>query len=528
MNFVLHKKCMFFIFCIITILLLSRALRIEVANSSNTRYHIYSVEFNYYGMDAKRIEKAITIPLEEKIMKMNNLAEFSSVIEHNQSVTSAYFYKKANTKTTYLELRSIVENIYTSLPHSVQKPRIYTSDSKSSNILCIAFTDENISKEMLETKFKNQLLSIDGVSEVNISGGTSMEVLVNFDPSELIYLQQEPANLSKKINEANETSFSSMMKFGKENLSIYAKTKINSLEELNLLPIKIGDSTRELKSFSNVSFSERKQDEITRINGKECSAINVKSSNGNIIAISKKCKTIIEKSGISKNSYTVLYDLGEKQYSLIKSVVIALAQSFICVLLVIPFFFSSKIFFKGIFFLLVSTCTWTLGLLQYFGYSLNQHTIAGISISLGLIIDSSLVIFSVYEQSRNKIAFIEKLQKTQLTLCSATITTALASIPLFFLETIVPGAKTIAISILFMLICSMILSQIFLPCYLYQDREEKQKFLIAKKAEVFYTRLSYILALQSIKRKKIIKVIYMGFVFFPILFIIISEKNLSR
>lgn len=116
MNFVLHKKCMFFIFCIITILLLSRALRIEVANSSNTRYHIYSVEFNYYGMDAKRIEKAITIPLEEKIMKMNNLAEFSSVIEHNKSVTSAYFYKKANTKTTYLELRSIVENIYTSLP----------------------------------------------------------------------------------------------------------------------------------------------------------------------------------------------------------------------------------------------------------------------------------------------------------------------------------------------------------------------------------------------------------------------------
>ena len=128
-----------FVFLIITIIFCIGASGIEFGETNNYKYTVYSIEFNYFGIDAPKMEEMITIPLEEKLGSINGILDYKSDIQYGKSTTSLYFSKKENSKNIYLAIRNIVDNLYNSLPSDVQKPRIYSSDLNSKSVVCIAF-----------------------------------------------------------------------------------------------------------------------------------------------------------------------------------------------------------------------------------------------------------------------------------------------------------------------------------------------------------------------------------------------------
>ena len=89
-----RPKLAFFVFAAVTVCLIACALRIEIGESHDGRYTVFSVEFDYYGVDADKIERLVTIPLEEKILPLAGLVELDSSAENGKSTTTAYFNKK--------------------------------------------------------------------------------------------------------------------------------------------------------------------------------------------------------------------------------------------------------------------------------------------------------------------------------------------------------------------------------------------------------------------------------------------------
>ena len=76
-----------FIFLIISLFFLYSARDIKLGNVENSKYAVYSIRFEYFGMDAENIERIITVPLEEKISCMSNLLELRSTVEYGKSLT---------------------------------------------------------------------------------------------------------------------------------------------------------------------------------------------------------------------------------------------------------------------------------------------------------------------------------------------------------------------------------------------------------------------------------------------------------
>ncbi len=528
----------FFIFTVLSLIFLVATLKIEVGDKKDSNYLVLTVEFEYFGMDPKKLEELITIPLEEKLNSLNSILELSSVVEYSKTLTSVYFSKKENPAKLYLAVRRIADSLYSTLPSDVQKPRVYSSVASDKGIFCVAFTADkssniknSIFRNEIESKLKKRFESIAGVSEVVISGGEREEILISFNPAKLVLLQLFPEELSQTIQNENFNNYTSFVYSGNQKQSIEFNTKLNSIEQLKKLSLTNAQGTTQLQNLASINYSPKQQTEKAFLNGKECVFLTIKSaSDGNCIKISKKSRAILNSFESDNIEYKILYDFGQKQHKLLKNVIFALVQSFLCVVFIIPFFFSSVHKIVLVILMLPFSCLWTAGLLCIFGISVNQNTVAGISIALGLVVDPALVVVELAENSIDRKTFFYRLKKDYGALVCASLTTILACVPLFFTDSIVPGIKNIALAVSIMIFVSSVLVLVFLPCFLFNNAKRQNKNIFKRITTLFekkYVRASYRLSHFSIKHKKIITFFYVFLVILPFFTIFAIPKNLK-
>ena len=149
------KKKFFFIFAIISVLFIYSALNIKFTDAQDFKFHVFTVKFEYYGMDPVAIEKIITKPLEEKLCELDSIYEIKSTCRFNESVTSLWFYRSCNLDLTYLKIRKITEDLYNRLPGNVQKPQIYNSSSEDKSIIFTIVSLLLIIKRLSRTVYSN-------------------------------------------------------------------------------------------------------------------------------------------------------------------------------------------------------------------------------------------------------------------------------------------------------------------------------------------------------------------------------------
>lgn len=394
-------------------------------------------------------------------------------------------------------------------------------------LLFFAQEKKDILRNWIELNLKKSFESIDGVSEVLISGGSQKEILVEFDSEKSAAALQNPSDFAAIIQDGNSIYSGTKLRYANFENALSFDTKIKSIENMKNLPVKVSDSYTTLGYLADISLASKPEEEIVKLNGTDCISISIKSSSdGNSIFISKECKKILKQFEYTGYKYNILYDTGESQQKLINSVLLALLESFLCLILLIPFFFSKKRTTILILLLLPVSVVWTLGLLKFSAYSVNQYTIAGLCIALGLIVDPALIISELSEKSLCKESFLLKLKGVTPSIISASLTSVIVLFPLLFLDNIVPGVKNIAIAIIYMVLVSMILVIVFFPAFIYSHKIKKPNSVNAK-IERKYVKFTFKLVLFSVSKRKLIRMLYFLFMLIPVLIFVFMGKSLS-
>ena len=525
------SKRVFFVLLAITTVVCFGVLNIEAGSKVNTSNDIFTVEFDYYGMDSTKIEQLITIPLEEKMMGLEGLLELNSSVEYGKTTCTAFVKKSKHPEQTYLALRTITDTLYQTLPQDVQKPRIYSSENGSKNVMSIAFYEGRNAyslRDTIESTLKKQLEAVDGVAEVIVTGGIQKEVLVAVQPEKSAALLQNPENFVSVIQDSNIISPGSEFLKSDRSFKINFDTRLNSINEISDLTVRTGDSYTKLGAVADVSFSAREKQEIVRIDGEEVISVNIKaSSSGNQIKVSNSVRKILVDYKTVNPDFKILYDEGEKQLKLIKKVFLSLIESFICILIVIPVFYKVRrtVFLLPVF--IVLTSLWTVGILYYLGMSIDQNTIAGLSIALGLISDPALVIAENAENSSSKKQFIKQFKSIIPSIVSGCFTTVLVLIPLFFMESIVPGTKIIAVTVSIMVVSSVILAVFFFSAFIYSSKSINygQKEWIIK-INRFLVRYVFLFSKGTLCKNKVGISCYFMLLISPLFLFVFADKNL--
>ncbi len=531
-NIYKKKKLLFFIFTIITLILLFIGKSFNLGQNANARYHIYSIVFEYFGMDSAELEKQITIPLEDKINSIAGLTQMRSVTENGCATVTVWFPKSQDAKKIYLSIRNIVDTLYLEMPKAVQKPRIYSAESDARAVFSFTISSQQdlpTLKKYIETTLKKKFESIDGVADVVVAGGANTELNIEFDPEHLVAENLNPQIFSQIVQDANVVFSGIDLYTPLRDITIQFNTKLQTVDQIKKLPIKLKEEYTNAGSLASINFDTRKQEEIVRINGKEALCVQIKAaSDGNSIKISQQCKKLLSSSEILPDDYTIITDEGEIQTKLLKDVVYALLQSFICVIILIPLFYTSMQT-AGILLLCIPfTALWTLCQLTAAGLNIDRNCLAGLSISIGLIADPMLVIAESADRCKNSSEFSSEVQKNIPPLMAATLTSLLALIPLYNTEYIIPGIQSIITTIALMLCNSIIIACVFFPCYVYAEHPISllpQKFQLAVQEK--YAKLPEKIIRKSLQFSKSIHILYILLIFIPCILFFLLGKNIT-
>ena len=555
-NWYQRPVLVFFVFLSFCLMMAFAARNMELGQSASSSYHLFSVEFDYYGMDAESLESLIALPLEEAIMGLPGLMDMEIQCQYGQVRGTFYFYPTEKQKNVYLWLRDKVDTLYRDLPQGVQKPRIRSSAATGAgkdSVLSIAIPVNQSSKDnqglrsFLENQLKPQLESVEGVSQVVVAGGGVDEILLQFNPDRMAAGNINPMALGQIIQEANSVAPGTWLQLGGKRLPLVFETQIQQLEHIRQLPVQTGKGVAQFEHFAQISRRQRPPEELVRVNGEECLSLVVHASyDGNLMSISRACRKIIDESlqddlhqdDFSGLEYQLLYDRGAELAQIMKNILVALAQSLLLILLLVPAFFPQARITGLVLLFLPTTVLWTGGQLNLLGFSLNRHTLSGITIALGLVADTAFVVAEFWNQTRWNHAvvvgdsgdFFNGIGSLQRSMVASSLTTILVFLPLYFLDSLVPGIREVAVTMGLMIVNSLILAGFFLPVFLEIGRETRQLLLpqsVSQSVEEVFLKKSLLLCTFTRIRRKFCLVILCCVSVLPLLLALVAGKNLT-
>lgn len=464
--------CLFFA---LTFFSLYALTKLQFGRSTSTQNNVYTIRFEWFGMDSESMERMITIPLESRLTNIKSIDSITSSVSMGVSLSTVQFSSGTKEREMYPLIMQQVDALYPLLPGSVQKPVVYPAkdDDKPVYVAFMGMSDnsKHFDRSYVDVFVKPQFESIEGVAEVEIFGGSQKEIRFEIDNGRLGSIGADTQDLALSIQDAHSIPFSVRLQEGGMYIPLRfqgnKEKTVNGILDYTLSTISHNGQSIPLSMIADVSFSTRKGDEISRVNGREGIVISIKKlANASEIKIGKECANVIsgiEKQGIQ--THTIL-DAGTQTMSLMSEIITSIIAGSILAVIVLPFFFSDFNSLLTIVLALPIASLWTLAFLSINDIKIDQYILTGMCVSSGLTLDPVIMIAESYRNRSNALHKATSINRLLPSLISSVATSVLVLIPLMYLEESVPGVRHIAYTISLMLIFSFLFAVFFAPVLL--------------------------------------------------------------
>jgi len=461
----------------ITLIGIISLLSLPIEADPEVKIPIAIVSTVYPGASPADIENLITDKLEEKLINLDNLDSLTSSSTEGLSSITVEFDAKADLTESIRDLRDEVDNAKTSLPEDANDPMILEISLSDAPIITVSLL-ANLPPDELKLygeDLQNMLEGISGVSEVVLSGleQEEMQILVDIQK-----LEGYGLSLSSIVNAiaANHIDFP----IGKILTDGYyyqasVKGQFDTAEELLNLPIanrnnqniflrdiaEIREVFGEISSTANIYTSEDKEYNASV-------TLQVKKKTGaNITELTSKIKAEVEQYKVNKLPPNVNILVTNDESERIREDIATLGRSAMQTMLIIFAVLFLAIGVKEA--LLVGFAVPLIFLLAFAGLSLTGETLNtlvlfSLILSLGLIVDTSIVIMEgVYEHikegMRGHEAALAAIKTYRAPLIAGTLTTVSVFFPMMLMTGIMGEfIKHIPITIVMTLFSSLFIA----------------------------------------------------------------------
>lgn len=472
---------------------------------------IVTVTTVYPGANAKVIETEITDLLEEEIIGVEGIRSLTSTSRDQVSSIVVEFVLERNIDLAAQDLRDKISRVSSRLPDNVDQPVIAKADSDARPIMWIRvqsdtrdmlslsdFTDKNI---------KDYFQNIPGVSKVIFGGERKKSIQIFVDPQRLAYYNLTILEIRDTLIKNNiELPAGSIMSVNKE-FAINVNAKITELEDYENLVVKNavnGIGEVKLKDLAEVKVGAENDRSFVRFNGNQGFGLGIiRQSKSNTLEISDHAQKIL-KDLRQKIPEDIDLDVGYDsstfiRYSL-KELYFTLLQATILVLLVI------FVFLRNIRSTLIPGLAIPISLvgvmvgIQVFGFTINQMTLLGLIIAIGIVVDDSIIVLeNIYRQLEDGLEPKEAAKKgaREITMAVIATTAVLVSIflPVAFLKGITGRLLSeFAFSLCFATIISSFVALTLAPMLcskVFRSKAQREEKLKKSKMGFYKTTLDF-------------------------------------
>ena len=435
----------------------------------------FAIVVVYPGTSPKDMEELVVDPVEEKINELEDMKRIKTTISDGLAVFQVEYKYESDPDDKYQELVREVNGIRLELPRDIFSIEIKKFQPSDVNVMQIALISENASRAKLKfhaEALKDELEKIPSLKNVEVQGLPEQIVKVELRlekiaqmhiPLDAIIgtLQSEMANIPGGSVIAGTKSFSVKTSGNYTHVDQIKNTIVYAANGKNVLLQDVADAF--------VTFDESKH--ITRLNGHRCVFVVAAQKPGlNITQTQKTYKPVLDtfKAKLPSNIDMIHHF---DQADNVNGRLAGLGKDFLIAILLVSITLL-PLGFRAATIVMISiplSLAIALVLLNLIGISLNQLSIVGLVVALGLLVDDSIVVVENIERwmreghSRMD-ATLKATKQIGLAVVGCTVTLIIAFMPLVFMP---EGAgdfiRGLPLAVIMAVLASMLVSLTIIP-----------------------------------------------------------------
>lgn len=403
--------------------------QLPVKLNPSRKLPVIHITFSMYGQSAQVVEAEVTSKLEGMVSRMKGVEQISSYSSGGWGSITIRLSKHANPDLCRFEVSTIIRQAWTSLPSGVSYPSIYLSGASEENTrpfltytINAPFSPVRI-QEYISENLKPKIADIKGIDKVDVTGAGRMIYQLEYDYKQLQSLQISVNDLRSAIQSYLTKEFLGIGQVADEHqinqwIRI-ALTSDYSNKRFSPEDIQVKNNAGRiiyLNQLVKTSYVEERVSSSYRINGLNSIYLSITAGElANQLQLSNQIKSLLTEYAASMPEGYELhlsYDASEYIKNEMNKIYF---RSGLTVLLLLCFvlliYRNLKYSFLILFSLIVNLCI--AAIFYYFlRLEMQMFSLAGLTISLTLIIDNVIIMSDQIINRGNKKAFFSILTAT--------------------------------------------------------------------------------------------------------------------
>ncbi len=457
-----------------------RQLPVELLPAAELPFLVVQVN-SVQELSPEYMEKQAIIPVEGAIGTLEDIEKIESYAYRRRGVIFIYYTQSANIKYAYLKLQQKVDAVKADLDDEFLINVFKIDTEQISNM----FMDLQVRgtggvdriRHIVDEKIAMDLQNIDGIANVQISGGREQSVEIILDQQACQAHHITAGQIRTIVAQyGGSKEFLGHVHEKDKQYFVNLVTEYVDVQELENIVIK-QDGPVLLKHVAEVYQGVKEETSISRVNGKETVTIQlIRDSQANLIALSHETRQVIAdlnqkivSGGVEIVIQNDAAEEMERNIDLIKQ--LALVGGLLAI--VILWYFLRH--FQLVIVIALAIPISILTAMNFFyaaGITINSLTLVGAALAIGMLLDNSIVvlenIYRLYSSKEDSDkAVVRGTKEVWRSIFAATFTTIAIFLPFlfasnFFVKLI---GKQIGVSIISTLLVSLVVALLLIPAF---------------------------------------------------------------
>lgn len=430
----------------------------------------------YPGTSPFDLEQLVATPVEDVINEIDDIKKINTTINDGLVLITVEFFYGSDPDEKYDKVLQQINSIKSELPDDIYDIIVQKWTPSDVAMLQLALISDSASYRLLNDKaekLEKELKLVDGVKKVDIQACPQQKVRVSLDMEKMALMNITIDHVMNAVVSNNANIPGGSIKISDKSFGIKTSGSYQSLEEIkNTVVNSYEGRIIYLRNIADVNFEYEDNNYLARVNGKKAIFVTVNQKEGrNIFKTREKAEEVLRRFQLSLDKdiqMAVVFDQSVDVDNRVNGFLSNMLQGIILVGAIILL----ALGFRSAIIVMISiplSVMIGLGAIDVLGFGMEQMTIAGLVVALGLLVDNSIVIieninrYILMGKSRIE-ASVLAAKEIGWPIVSATVTTLLAFIPIAMMpETTGEFIRGLPVTVVATLIISLILALTLTP-----------------------------------------------------------------
>lgn len=459
------------------------ALRIPIEMfPSNLSSTTIFVQVPWAGANPTEVETRVVRPLEDELRTLSGVKETLAVASSGSGYVVLSYPGDTDMDQAQAEVADRVERVRPLLPSDADRISVRRFQSSDLPIMWIGVIYEGDtferSQDLIGNVLAPRLEAVDGVAAVNANGVLPQSVRILLDEDKVVANRVDIGALVARLQADNQSAPVGDLDDAGSRYIVRVDSRFRSLKEIEQFPVQPGLT---LGDVGRVELVRSAPEYYFKVNGEFAVGMSVqKETSANTFEVCKKLASVIEEEIPNDPAYggmefSIFWNQGENVRNALESLVRDAILGGLIASVVLMLFLRRLRYTLLIAASIPFSVLITLAFLYFTGDTFNILTMTGITVSIGMLVDNSVVIVeSIFARRERGESLREACangpSEVMLAVITATLTTVVVFVPLIFMgedqnARVLTGA--IGIPLCVSLIAALILAIVIVPvvCY---------------------------------------------------------------